>query len=222
MRSEYMKNEKLEGGDFVWIDMDDDENKKYSGWFFVTFIDNIKYFINVNNKSFKIRVTSNSSTDTSYIMRYNIKAIDMINNFTMPEINHKEIEKKILEKKLLTQIQSESMILYDLVNRKALLQKDIASRSDSIQNIKEQYENLIKNTLYKYVYGVHDLNEQAFEYVWINDKDIDIKIGDIIEVETKKGVARAIITKLESNKQYINHKSVIKVVTFPHNSNTVD
>jgi hypothetical protein len=44
--------------------------------------------------------------------------------------------------------------------------------------------------VFKLVYGVHNLNKDAFTYTWINDKGLDIKVGDVVEVNTSCGVER--------------------------------
>jgi predicted RNase H-like nuclease (RuvC/YqgF family) len=200
-----MKGISMEIGDYGWIECKG-ENEKYTGWFLRAKVDGKVTYINKINPSFMFPDTKITNSSDEFILHYRVSAVDALNN-RFPELTKEDMERRNLIapiNKEIEQTEAEIEKLHNLLLQKS---KDLVELRNKLYNI----EHGIIPT-YKLVYGVHNLASDAFEYTWVNDKNLNIEVGDIVEVNTSCGVERIYVTKLEDSRIKGNHKSVVRKV----------
>jgi hypothetical protein len=206
MRAESMKGISMEIGDYGWIECKG-ENEKYTGWFLRVKVDGKVTYINKKDTSFMFPDTyiTNSSSDL-YTLHYKVSAIDALNN-NFPELTKEDMERRNLiapVKKEINQTELEIGRLLDCISQKTKVLDELKVR---LYNIEHGI-----TPVFKLVHGVHNLSKEACTYTWINDKGLDIKVGDVCEVETSCGIERIIVIKLEDSKVESSHKSVVRKI----------
>lgn len=213
MRAESMKGVIVNAGDFVWIDIKDGVNEKFSGWFWQINQNGIKYFVSKKDKNYKLTV-DNANSNQLYLVKYRLDALDFIDKLTLPEIDPEELERRSIAQPIKVKLDKANKELDSFKERRDELNQKIIDKTLEIKDIERQYKNILNGVIpvNHYVYGVHNLNSWSSEFCWINDKNLDIKVNDVIEVETSRGNERAIVTKLEDSKEIRNHKPVVRKI----------
>jgi hypothetical protein len=206
MRADSMKGISMEIGDYGWIECKG-ENEKHTGWFLRAKVEGKVTYINKKDTSFMFPDTyiTNSSSDL-YTLQYKVSAIDALNN-NFPELTKEDMERR----NLIAPIQKEIDQVTVEVGR---LNSLVFQRTKVLNELKVKLYNVQNGIIptFKLVHGVHDLSKGAYTYTWVNDKGLDIKVGDVCEVETVCGIERIIVTRLEDSKVESNHKSVVRKV----------
>ena len=205
MRADSMKGISMDIGDYGWVECKG-ENEKYTGWFLRAKIDGKVTYINKKDTSFMFPDTKITNSSDDFILYYKVSAIDALNG-NFPELTKEDMEKRNLiipvQKKISLTV-TEIKILEDQLRKKDNLLNDLKVQLYNIQH------GIIPT--YKLVYGVHNFEKGAFEYAWVNDKGLDIEVGNVIEVNTSCGIERVIVTRLEDSKVENDHKSVVRKV----------
>lgn len=205
MRADSMKGISMDIGDYGWVECKG-ENEKYTGWFLRAKVNGKVTYISKDNPSFMFSDTKITSQSDEFTLCYKVSAVDALKN-NFPELTREEMERINLvypiEKRLNTVVKEMNM-LGDSYLSKFHEKNKLLREIDSIKNGVAP--------VYKLVHGVHSLSKGAFIYTWINDKGLDIKIGDVVEVNTSLGIERIIVTGLEYSKVENNHKSVVRKI----------
>lgn len=203
MRAECMNGVSMAIGDYGWIECTG-ENQKHSGWFLRVRVDGKVMYVNKQDNTFMVPDTYfTNANNKDYILHCSVSAIDSM-NFDFNKTSKEDIIKESLIKSL------EKKIYYlevGIENDNKMLQR----KKDELEKLKLEIDDVSKGKKYHYVYGIHDLNVVK-KYVWENTNNLDIKIGDIVEVQTSLGSARILVTKIDDSFINRNHKKVIRKI----------
>lgn len=205
MRVDSMKGISMDIGDYGWVECKG-ENEKYTGWFLRAKVNGKVTYINKKDTSFMFPDTKITNSSDDFVLHYKVSAIDALNG-NFPELTKEDMEKR----NLIIPVQKKINVIETEIKT---LEEQLRKRNHQLNDLKVQLYNIQHGIIptYKLVYGVHNLAKGAFEYTWVNDKGLDIEVGDVIEVDTSYGVERAIVTRLEDSKVENNHKSVVRKV----------
>lgn len=205
MRAASMKGISVNIGDYGWIQCKG-ENEKYSGWFLRAKVDGKVMYISRKDNSFMFPDKIVSPSD-DYILYDKISALDALRGCDFPELSLEDIELRNLIipiKRNIETTEKELQMLNDAIIIKNKTLNDLKAKLYDIEHGVVSVKH--------YVYGVHGLNENLTEYCWENNKELELSVGDVIEVETGWGIQRAIITRLEDSKIDMEHKKVLRKI----------
>lgn len=205
MRADSMKGISMEIGDYGWVECKG-ENEKYTGWFLRAKVEGKVTYINKKDTSFMFPDTKITGSGDDFVLHYKVSAVDALNG-KFPELTKEDMELR----NLIAPIKIEmDKVELEVGRLKSLL----FQRTKVLDDLKVKLYNVEHGIIptYKLVYGVHDLSKGAFVYTWVNDKGLDIKVGDVVEVETACGIERIFVTKLEDSKVDGRHKSVVRKI----------
>lgn len=205
MRSESMKGISMDVGDYGWIECKG-ENEKYSGWFLRAKVDGKVTYINKSDPSFMFPDTKITSQSDEFTLCYKVSAIDALKG-NFPQLTREDMERLNLAYPIRRKV---DILIKEIKQLKNAYNDKVVEKDELLKKLYDIENGIIPT--YKLVHGVHDLSKNAFTYTWINDKGLDIKIGDVVEVDTSCGIKRIVVTGLEDSKVKNNHKSVIRKV----------
>lgn len=205
MRADSMKGISMDIGDYGWIECKG-ENEKYTGWFLRAKIEGKVVYINKKDTSFMFPDTKITNSSDDFVLHYKVSAVDALNG-KFPELTKEDMEKR----NLIIPVQKNINVIETEIKT---LEEQLGKRNHQLNDLKVQLYNIQHGIIptYKLVHGVHNLSNSAFEYTWVNDKGLDIKVGDVVEVNTTCGIERAIVTRLEDSKVENNHRSVVRKI----------
>ncbi|MEG1726127.1 MAG: hypothetical protein RR313_12115 [Anaerovoracaceae bacterium] len=177
------------------------------------------YFINVENPNDKIRANQvnefiRADTEKDYYVASEITGDDVVRcgNYEIDESKIVVSQQIQMAQKSLRglkeQKQFNAIYLRSYENYK---NKDIAlgAKIDQLEKTLESLSN--GNPIeYTYVYGKHTADTK--EYCWVLPCGLSVSVGDTIEVDTSMGMKMAIVTKVEKNFEYREHKNVLRVI----------
>jgi hypothetical protein len=206
MKALAMRKVSMENGDYAWIECKG-KNEKYTGWFLRTRVDGKIQYVNINNTDFMLSDTLfTNQNEENYILYYKVDALTVLKGFDFSSTT----KEKILLTNMSTSVKKEIEYLEKLIS---YAENDLTNNKNRLEELKIKLHNIENGIIPKkqYVYGVHALTDNR-EYCWENTKGLDLKENDIIEVDTKYGTQRAIITKLEESIEDRGCKSIIRKV----------
>lgn len=199
------------------------KNKKTNetGWYQKLRCDKNVCYVNINNTQEKIpndEVGENEwNKERMYKVIYVISGENVIkaNNIGFDKYSKEtvyadyqieEVEKEILS---LTKIIKDNNIQIQKYEQCLKTNAEafcyINEYKDAIKRIKKSGAILIT-----YVYGKHENCEK--EFCWALVDNFDVKVGDVIEVETVHGNAIAHVTRIEQSYELNKHKRVIRKI----------